>query len=264
MEIIGQEKLINKLNSYTVQTLPKASIFFGESGCGKHYIGKYLADRLDLDLVIIEPKITYDQLIEFSQNPVSTLYVIDLRGIAEKQQNQFLKFVEEPISSAYFILLADSEIGILPTLCNRCQKFYFEPYSVDQLRKITNNRYNSELPYLICRTPGQLENLDEKALISLQAVCTKFLTSIKQASYANLISLSTKINYKEEYNKYDFTLFFNVLEYVAYNNFIKTNNLDAFNIFKLTNEYKQQMFNRAVNKENYILNFLTAIWRLTR
>ena len=264
MQIIGQEQLLNQLNKYTLSTLPKASIFFGEPGCGKHLIGEYLANKLELKLVLIEPKVTQEDLIEYSQNPINTLYVIDLRSVTEKQQNQFLKFVEEPANTAYFILLANSEIGVLPTLLNRCLKFYFAPYSKEQLKQITGNLYTTELPYLICKTPGQLENLDEDNLHYMYNTCQKFITSIKQATYANLMSVSTKINYKEEYNKFDFVLFFNMLEYVAYNEFIDNNNIEAFKIYQLTNTYKQQMFSRPINKENYILNFLTTVWEATR
>ena len=260
MQIIGQEQLLDRLNKYTLQTLPKASIFFGEPGCGKHLIGEYIAERLDLKLVNIEPKVTADDLVEYTRSPINTLYIIDLRGIAEKQQNQFLKFVEEPAETAYFILLANSEIGVLSTLLNRCLKFYFAPYSAEQLKQITGEKYSSELPYLICKTPGQLENLDEKLIGSLYDLCAKFVTSIKKASYANLMSIIPRI----DYNKYDFLLFFNMLEFVAYTSFITDKNEDAFKVYKLTNEYKQQMFSRPINKETYILNFLTNIWELTR
>ena len=55
-----------------------------------------------------------------------------------------------------------------------------------------------------------------------------------------------------------------MLEFVAYTSFITDKNEDAFKVYKLTNEYKQQMFSRPINKETYILNFLTNIWELTR
>ena len=33
--IIGQEKLVNKLKGYTFISMPKTLLFIGESGCGK-------------------------------------------------------------------------------------------------------------------------------------------------------------------------------------------------------------------------------------
>ena len=90
----GQEKLLEQLNKYTLATLPKTLLFLGDKGCGKHTFINNLCERLSLDKHIITTKITPEQLIEFSQRPVPTAYIIDLTDFTEKQQNQFLKFIE--------------------------------------------------------------------------------------------------------------------------------------------------------------------------
>ena len=43
---IGQARLVNIINNYTMSTLPKFLLFFGVMGCGKKTFAKYLADKL--------------------------------------------------------------------------------------------------------------------------------------------------------------------------------------------------------------------------
>ena len=38
MNFIGQRKLLEKLNKYTRETLPKTLLFLGDEGCGKHTV----------------------------------------------------------------------------------------------------------------------------------------------------------------------------------------------------------------------------------
>ena len=65
-----------------------------------------------------------------------SIYLIDLNDFTEKQQNQFLKLIEEPSVNVYIALIAESEIGILDTILNRCIKYRLEPYTKAQLQEI--------------------------------------------------------------------------------------------------------------------------------
>ena len=48
--IIGQTKLLNKINKLTLNTLPHSLLFIGEYGCGKHLICNYIANKFNLEL----------------------------------------------------------------------------------------------------------------------------------------------------------------------------------------------------------------------
>ena len=151
MEFIGQQALLNILSSYTLSTLPKTILFIGEKGCGKRTVAKILANRLNLELVTFESDFAGEDLVEFQQKPVETLYMIDLANFSEKQQNQFLKFIEEPSPYVYVLLIAESESGVLDTILNRCMKYQFENYSVDQLKQIAE--YTNVLIYMTTYFP---------------------------------------------------------------------------------------------------------------
>ena len=126
--VIGQTKLLSKIeNYYVTKRLPKTMMFIGPSGCGKHVFADYIVDKFDLDYVEISENISVQELDEYLHSTIDTLYVIDLNKFTEKQQNQFLKFIEEPSKSVYVLLMASSEAGILNTILNRCIKHTFEP-----------------------------------------------------------------------------------------------------------------------------------------
>ena len=121
--IIGQEKLVNKLKSYTFISMPKTLLFIGESGCGKHFISNRLSKYLGVDLVEITTQTTAEELVEYYQSSLPRIYLINLSSFVEKQQHKFLKFIEEPSSNMRVVLTAESEVGILPTILNRCIKY---------------------------------------------------------------------------------------------------------------------------------------------
>lgn len=263
--LVGQEKLINNISKYTLNTLPKAMLFVGQRGCGKKTLIKYLAQRLNLDLINIDSKITPELLIEFSQKTIPTLYVIDLSNFNETQQNQFLKFIEEPSDLVHVVVLAENIIEVIPTISNRCIKFIFEKYTKEALTIIAQNIAPDVLKYPqileIVRTPGILTNINAKQFEGLVQFCLGIINYASTMSYTNFIALATQINYKDFYDKYDFDLFFDVLDYTALQEFIKTNNQNAFKILHVLNEFRILRLNKNLIKENFMLNFLTQIYK---
>lgn len=260
MNIIGQNKLLNIIDSYyTKRELPKTLMFIGPTGCGKHTISKYIANKFELDFVEISEDITSEDLEDYLYSTIDTMYLIDLAKFSEKQQNQFLKFIEEPSKTVYIALIANSESGILNTVLNRSTKHYFEDYSKEQVEKITNTSINA-LAFNIFRTPGKLLNLTENSFQDILNLAEKVVHKISYATYPNALVISTKINYKDLYNKIDFNLFLDAVEYLALEDFKNTNNKQSFIVFKLTNEFKQYVTQSNLIKETLMLNYLTNLW----
>lgn len=263
--MIGQTKLLETLDKYTLETLPKTILLLGEEGAGKHTIAKYLANKMQLDAIEINESITNDDLTDYQQSPVAKFYIINLNNFIDKQQNQFLKFIEEPSDSVYIILLANSEIGILPTVLNRCIKFHLDPYTVDELRSVS--WFSESLPpevFKICTTPGQVKNAESGNIKKLYELCSKIIKYATQLSYTNLLAIVPSINFNakesENNNKYDFDLFFKALELTASNDYIKTGSEISFKIYTFTNKFRQQLIGKLIAKENFMINFLTNLW----
>jgi hypothetical protein len=142
---------------------------------------------------------------------------------------------------------------------NRCTKYSFEPYTKEQLEQITNASIN-DLAFKIFKTPGKLLDLTESSFAEVLALGEKVLNNISSASYANTLVISTKINYKDLYNKIDFNLFFDVVEYLAFEDFKNNNSAKSLIIFNVTNKFKQYATQQNLLKEALMLNYLTTLW----
>lgn len=263
--VIGQEKLVKALEGYTLETAPKTILFLGQSGCGKSWIANAFAKQLDLEVVVVQPDSTAEKLIEYYQCPINKMYLIDLKDITEKDQNKFLKFIEEPSKTMNIILMAESTVGILPTILNRCVKYVFEPYTPKQLKQFDwAVNCSEEIAYEICKTPGQLLELSADNLDQALGLCRAIVSSVDKANYANTLSIVTKINLKDDAKKIDFKLFFDLMTYAAFDDYKKNNNELSFKIYLYTIRQQAKALNINVAKEAFLLNYLDNIWRLAR
>ena len=263
--VIGQEKLVKALEGYTLETAPKTILFLGQSGCGKSWIANAFAKQLDLEVVVVKPDSTAEKLIEYYQCPINKMYLIDLKDIVEKDQNKFLKFIEEPSKTMNIILMAESTVGILPTILNRCVKYVFEPYTPEQLKQFDwAVNCSEEIAYEICKTPGQLLELSADNLDQALGLCRAIISSVDKANYANTLSIVTKINLKDDAKKIDFKLFFDLMTYAAFDDYKKNNNELSFKIYLYTIRQQAKALNINVAKEAFLLNYLDNIWRLAR
>lgn len=263
--VIGQEKLVKALEGYTLETAPKTILFLGQSGCGKSWIANAFAKQLDLEVVVVQPDSTAEKLIEYYQCPINKMYLIDLKDIVEKDQNKFLKFIEEPSKTMNIILMAESTVGILPTILNRCVKYVFEPYTPEQLKQFDwAVNCGEEIAYEICKTPGQLLELSADNLDQALGLCRAIVSSVDKANYANTLSIVTKINLKDDAKKIDFKLFFDLMTYAAFDDYKKNNNELSFKIYLYTIRQQAKALNINVAKEAFLLNYLDNIWRLAR
>jgi len=265
--MIGQEKLLNIISKYTIATMPKTLLFIGEAGCGKHTIAKLLATQLNMPLEEVTTETTQNDLINFQLRTIPYLYLIDLSKITEKQQNQFLKFIEEPSSTVYIILIAETEFSILPTILSRCIKFKFEEYTTEQLKQLNINvGENSDLVFELCRTPGQLLNSDFTKISSMQKLCNSIFDNILRAPYPNIISISTKFNYAEDYNKFDPLLFIKLFTIMAYNKYMEDPSQEKYLAIGNygTDTVKNLKTISASFTENIMIEFLSNLQELFR
>ena len=267
--VIGQEKLVKILEGYTLKTAPKIMLFLGESGCGKTWIAGAFAKQLDLPVVNIQvgdSKVSSDdlraKLIDAYQCPVPKMYIFDLVGANDLRQNLLLKIIEEPSSNMNIILTARSEVGILPTILNRCIKYQFEEYTVEQLKKFDwAFSCDDTVAYEICRTPGQLLELSDDKVQEIFNYCN-LLLGAKGGTYANTIAISTKINCKDDATKYDFNLFFDILTYCAFKKYKEKNDEFSYKVYMYITQQRAKILNKTIAKESFLLSFCNHLWEL--
>lgn len=264
--MIGQERLKQEFANFTLSTLPKTMLFMGQEGCGKHLFIKELADKLNLMIREIEvtPDLD-DKLNEYQANPVNTVYIINMSKISQANQNRFLKFIEEPGKNAWIAIFVETLSLAIDTVVNRCQKYSFDNYTKDELKKITNTDYEDFI-YDICKTPGELMKVNLDNLKACQELCSTMVKKLNKASYQNTMSIITKLNFKDEYDKIDPTVFLNILKKTAFEEYEKTDSKLADTIYQCISIALTAagFAYGTLNKKWYITSVLSKLWEATR
>ena len=267
MEFVGQKRLKETFGRYTLDSLPKAQLLIGPEGCGKRFASKILAEKLGLRYIEITKDIDSDLLLSYEQSPVMSLYLIDLEKMILKDQNQFLKFIEEPGPYAFVIAICESEANVLPTIANRCQKTYFERYSAKELSEFSwaagLSESDIESISCVCDTPGKILNVSVASMSKLTGLCDLILSKISVASFANAMTLMSKVNLKEDYDKVGFEEFFAMMRKRALSKYRETKDSMYFKIYMLTAEFDRDRFDMPVSKEPFMAKYLATLWRAT-
>lgn len=265
--MVGQKNLINKLMSYTIETFPRTLLLLGERGCGKHTLVKdIISPHLKLDVVDITENISIDYIVDIQLKAVPLIYVIDLSKLTDKQQNIILKFVEEPLSTSYVILLGESKQSILDTVYNRSVVYYFESYTAEELLTFANiaNEETKTMLVKVCTTPGQVIETPEEKVKGIYELCNKIANKLNVAPFPNTLKISQLMNYREETDKFDVRMFFKTLTVVLHDSYKDNNKSDNLKLYYKTVEYQSKLVNSKLNKEHLVENFLTVIWNLSR
>lgn len=262
MKFIGQKDLVAKFSSYTIATLPNPIMLIGAHGCGKHTIVSKFARDHKLDIINIDPNIDASDLVEYNLAPVHRIYLIDMNALTEKAQNKFLKFIEEPSPFAHIILIADSVLGILPTVQNRCHKEYFQEYTKDELYQVEDAHIDQSdyLAYQICKTPGDLINYSAKQAIKMDKFIDELIKRGKNTNVCELMRIVQLMNYKEDYNKFDFSQYFNLLISKTFKSYVDGDEF-AGELYFFTSKYMINLQNKALNKEAFMINYVINLWQ---
>lgn len=266
-QLIGQEKLVKYLENVSIDTFPNSSILIGEKGCGKKLFLKHLADKLNLTCVDITETISFDFLSELYRNPLPRIYYIDLSSIQPNRQDPLLKFFEEPFSNFFVVCLADTTTQIPTTILNRGRKITFDRYSEETLKLFSNKSKNVILEDwlgTILRTPGDIKRIDEynidtKAIDDLaELMCTK----MNKASLANTISISDKINYKDEFDKLDLNIFLRCLDNKFKNKYIDEKDVNCLAKSEIVSRTILKLSDNRLDKRLAIINMLISLWEI--
>ena len=207
------------------------------------YLIDLLAEKKNIDVAQIRGMISYTNKSTFN-NQDRFIMIDNVEYLNKNSINALLKIIEEPNENIYFILIANSEKKILPTLKSRCIKFKIH-FSFDETVIICNqilnqnilNELNHDLINYYC-TPGEIIKLvqfaeekqinlkdhDVSSIISLIIENTYYKKNIFIKNLLiNFIELFLLKRYKTSNNK-NFLLNF-------YQSFIqKINNTEKFNL----------------------------------
>ena len=84
--------------------------------------------------------------------------------------------------------------------------FEFENYK-RELKTFIYDKDDAELLLTVVRSPGKLLTTNTKNIQDIINTCEKMVSKIGQANYANTLSITRKINFKDSFDKFDFEIF---------------------------------------------------------
>ena len=267
--MIGQTKLLNRIDKFTIESFPQASIFEGEVGCGKKSLVTYVGDKFSVPVTDITLQITSDLILDLYSVPSVNVYTIDIDVASSSKritllQNAILKFVEEPPQYSKIIILVKNKSQLLPTIQNRCQIFSFEKYTTDVLKQFSAEhgiQIDEEL-YRVYDTPGKLLSLTEeknKNVDSLIELVNNVIDNISRASIPNTLTLVNKIDFGS--GGFDLSIFLSMmrLELVARMKLADTNYIKLKKYYTITSEFSYRVNMLGVNKQTLFENYLMKL-----
>lgn len=257
--IKGQSKLLNIVSNFTLDTLPHTILLEGLKGSGKHSIVSYMADKLNLQIEDISGKLTMEMIEEINNKIAPYIYIIDASNLNEKNENSLLKFLEEPLKNAYIFVLCNNKYDLIETIRNRCYLLTMEKYSNEVLSEFVNSDHNNkDLILMIAETPGEVISLQQYDLKEMLNLADKILDKISIASFSNTLSLTNKIAFNNEKDKFDFNLFFKLLQFCSkqrvINNFPK-----SITSYYITEDYYNRTHVNHIDKKQLFENYLFTL-----
>lgn len=251
--MIGQRKIQNILTFLSIESLPNTLMLLGKYGSGRHTVVTAISNKLGLSVIDITKNLNYDYINLIYLNTVPTIYLIDIDQISLREQNVILKLLEEPVSSAYIILICENKNLVINTVINRCQIWEFEAYTKKELQKFSSDEFLLDF----CETPGEVLLYATYDLKNMHNLIESILCNISKARFSNVLVLSEKLAYKPNESGYDYKFFTRLLRDYCEKCYIQTGDLLYMQAFMLT----KQLINDSVNNvnrkwlyENYLLH----------
>lgn len=256
--MIGQEHFLEKLNKYNLSTFPHSVLLLGDKGAGHIDICNYLGEKFNISVYDISELINTEFINQIYLNTDPAIYIVDIHKITEKEQNVLLKLLEEPNQLTYLILYGESTYSLLDTIINRSYILQMDKFTREQLEPLVSGE-DKELILKLCSTPGQIEIANHTDMKALSKLCQTMMTSMCKANLANALTITNKINFKDEYDKFDLDMFIKVYtnELNIYDNKYKKE------ILRILSEFKKYIYFMN-DKKKYFDNFILNLWGIYR
>lgn len=257
-----QDKLINKINNLTLDSLPHSIILIGEEGSGRHCLYNILINKFMLNSFDITSKISLDLINEIYEKIEPYFYLVDLDKITIKNENVILKILEEPFNNAYFVLLSSNKTNIIPTILNRCQIWELEKYTDEDLMYFLSTISDNYPDYFklidIFKTPGQLLCAIEynSCLNDMIKLSDLFIEHIATANFANTLTISNKIAFKDEKDKWNYDIFIKILFNQIKKALVDNFNKNLYYLYIVTDGLVKDSKIAHINKQHLFENYM--------
>lgn len=254
--MIGQKNNIQTLIQWRCnKSVSRFIIIAGAQGSGRLTFAKAIMSMLHITGIISDCKIEdVRRTIEYAyEYTAPTMYIFrnaDDMTVAAK--NALLKVVEEPPNNAYFIMTVQNIDNMLGTIRSRGTVIKMEPYTMQELRSVSDD----ELKLEYCTNIGELQITHEEVRRTEDCV-DDVLKALREKSGTKLLKACTQLKAKQtETDKIDCLLFFKVFLKRLYNAQANALIYKSFECLKAIFICKQELSRNTINKKSSIEGML--------
>lgn len=191
--------------SLLLRDLPQSLLLTGVQGVGLGTIARYIAGQVSSEIVTVLPE--KDDRVDIDKGVISVdsirrLYtqtrsiqtgkqaiIIDYaERMGHQAQNAFLKLLEEPGASTYFILATHTPNKLLPTITSRTQELEIRPVTVEQTDifldqlGVKDKKKRTQLSFMASGLPAELTRLvNDEAYFESRATIVRDARDLLQA-----------------------------------------------------------------------------------
>lgn len=256
-KMIGQKNNIQTLIQWRCnKSVPRFIIISGAQGSGRLTLAKIIIKMINAKGVIMGNSIA--EVRETIENAYtiteSTCYIFrDADDMKNEAKNALLKVVEEPPNNAYFIMTVHNIDNMLCTIRSRGTVIKMEPYTVQELRSVSDD----ELKLEYCTNIGELQVAHEEVQRTEDCV-DDVLKALREKSGTKLLKACTQLKAKQaDLDKIDCLLFMRVFQKRFYKIYDFCN-IPITSLNYIT-ECKNQLNRNAINKKSSIESMLIKI-----
>ena len=256
-DIIGQSNLLDKIDNLIDKDIfPRFSIIVGNKNSGKKLIANYISDKLNATFVPCNLKADdVREVIDESYQQTNLICYMwaDADNMSITSKNAILKVTEEPPHQAYFIITLNDINNMIPTIISRGTQFLIDTYNPDELIAYALSKdykiANKEILTNICSNPGEIDQLFKYDVEKFISFTDNVLVNIGNASYANVLKLSTNFNLKKDsVDGYDIVLFIRCVSSICLSKLKSTSDKRYGNACILCTECISEFRNSSISK----------------
>lgn len=249
--MIGQERLLAQLQTYSsITALPPVLFLIGPEGSGKHLLATQIANHFQYPL----------QWIHLGDSLLTTdiqFYGIDLSDLTFREQAKWRTVLESRPVTAHLIFIAEARDLVAEILQTQGECWMLQPYTESQLQSFLPSDFPQGEIRDVILTPGQAQQVHSTVWFQeMLQLCNLILTKMKDANFANALSLVHRFQYRpEEELKIPLGLFFNCM--------LKQAAQRDFRIYQITLQYQHLARYKSLNLTNLMESYIIQLWKET-
>lgn len=220
--MIGQEKLLDKIDKLVENGFPRFVLLVGTKGSGKKLLSREIANRLHYPLVPVGIGVdeVRDVIVNSYRNTEPIVYILpDTDKMSVAAKNALLKITEEPPQKAYFILTVTDLSNTLSTLISRACVLKMDNYKEEELLEYLKNKYDvsnmaeNNIIFVIetATVPEEVDTLMTYDVKEFRCFVETVATNLHTVSAANSFKILNKLALKKDEDKWDVLLFVQAL-----------------------------------------------------